>query len=425
MLVRGGRTGSRRTVSAADTILPGAWPEDRTKLTDRLREARERHAMPSRARVVAWGEESSIEPLVAAGFDVVSVLSPAQALARVVRARQVSAPAGTAIAAVSLNTHGAAIVIVAGTEVIHSRSFEWPLGAPFTGARPELLDRYLLVSQLAPQLQHAIGLVRPVYGVAVTSIVACGNLPGLRSLAMLLIQEMDFEVETLDSADLLEPGAAAGFGESAATLQLAAAVASSGEQRVPVHTEAAATSDDRERDDHTSSSPWMRLSIVTGLQHAAAVAALVFCATWSMLQMTGSSPAVAVFPDGRPAAAVEGLVVAVPPLPELRVEATTGRSSVESSNPVIQPPAVPPTRQRPRATAEAGTPLPSVDGVLITGTQRLAIVGGLVVSPGDAIGTRAVARIERDGVVLREPSGRETYVAIRTRNSRPPVREKL
>ncbi len=91
--------------------------------------------MPSRARVVAWGEESSIEPLVAAGFEVVSVLSPAQALARVVRARQANAAAGTAIAAVSLNTHGAAIVIVAGTEVIHSRSFEWPLGTPFTGAR--------------------------------------------------------------------------------------------------------------------------------------------------------------------------------------------------------------------------------------------------------------------------------------------------
>jgi len=195
-------------VSAAEAILPGVWPEDRGALTDRLREARERHGMPSRARVVAWGEESSIEPLVAAGFEVVSVLSPAQALARVVRARQATAPAGTAIAAVSLNTHGAAIVIVAGTEVIHSRSFEWPLGAPFTGARTELLDRYLLVSQLAPQLQHAIALVRPVYGVAVTSIVACGNLPGLRSVAMLLIQEMDFEVETLDSADLLDVGIA-------------------------------------------------------------------------------------------------------------------------------------------------------------------------------------------------------------------------
>ena len=239
---------------------------------------------------------------------------------------------------------------------------------------------------------------------------------------MLLIQEMDFEVETLDSADLLDSSLSATFGESAATLQLAAAVASPGEQRVPLHTEAAGTSEGDERHDHTS---WMRFSIVTGLQHAAAVAALVFCATWSVLQMTESLPAVAVFRDGRTSSPVEGFVVAVPSPPELRAEATTGRSTVEAVNPPVPAPGASPTRQRQRAAPEPGTPLPSVDGVLITGTQRLAIVGGVVVSPGDAIGARAVARIERDGVVLREPSGRETYVAIRTRNPRPPVREKL
>ncbi len=169
----------------------------------------------------------------------------------------------------------------------------------------------------------------------------------------------------------------------------------------------------------------MRLSIVTGLQHAAAVAALVLCATWSVLQMTGTAPAVAVFRDGQTNGPVEELVVAVPPLPELRAEATSGRSTVENGTPARPADDASPMRLPQRAAPEPATPLPSVDGVLITGTQRLAIVGGVVVSPGDAIGARAVARIERDGVVLREPSGRETYVAIRTRNSRPPVREKL
>ena len=70
----------------------------------------------------------------------------------------------------------------------------------------------------------------------VTSVVACGNLPDLRSLAMLLIEEMDIEVETLDSTELLDPGVTPGtFADSVASLQLAAAVASSGENRVPVH----------------------------------------------------------------------------------------------------------------------------------------------------------------------------------------------
>ena len=220
VLVRGGRAGSQQTVSAASTLLLSA-SGDRQSRVHRLREARERGDFPSRARVVAWGSGSATAPndiaalaaLAEAGFEIGLVLSPAQALGRMVRARSTYASTGTAVAALSLNNHGAAIAIVAGAEVICSRVFEWPLGAPFEGERSALLDRYLLVSQLAPQLQHVIDLVRPVNGVTVTSVLVSGNLPDLRSLAMLLIEEMDIEVETLDSAELLEPGAADAFGE--------------------------------------------------------------------------------------------------------------------------------------------------------------------------------------------------------------------
>jgi hypothetical protein len=52
---------------------------------------------------------------------------------------------------------------------------------------------------------------------------------------------------------------------------------------------------------------------------------------------------------------------------------------------------------------------------MIAGERRLAIVDGLVVAPGDRIGGRSIARIERDGVMLREPSGREVFVAVRPR----------
>jgi hypothetical protein len=123
VLVRGGRLGSHRTVSAASVFMPFRWPGVSHALVDWLREARQRCDLSSRARVVAWGDRASLSPLVEAGFEVASVLSPAQALARVVRARQVNAPAGTAVAALSLNSHGAAIAIVAGVEVIQSRVF--------------------------------------------------------------------------------------------------------------------------------------------------------------------------------------------------------------------------------------------------------------------------------------------------------------
>ena len=88
------------------------------ELVERLGEARTREGLSSRARVVSWChghapaaasspaavamDEAALAPLIEAGFEIVSVLSPAQALARVVRARQVGAPAGTAVAALSL-----------------------------------------------------------------------------------------------------------------------------------------------------------------------------------------------------------------------------------------------------------------------------------------------------------------------------------
>ena len=413
VLVRGGRPGSHRTVSAASAIVPAGWPEDRHALVERLREFRQRDDLSSRARVVAWGPESALAPLTDAGFEIVSVLSPAQALARVVRARQVGAPEGTAIAALSLNSHGAAIAIVAGTEIIHSRVFDWPLGIPFRGARSELLDRYLLVTQIAPQLHHAIDFVRPVYGATVTSVVACGNLPNLRSLAMLLIEEMDLEVETLDSADLLEPGVAPGtLTDAVASLQLAAAVASSGENRVPVHADSEPLPEARPAaEEHGSKRvrpPALSVSKGPGtrLQSLAALAALVFCMAWSFTQVFGSSPAVPILHGG-----IEPIVAAaVAALPEPRAEATAGRTDV------VPEPSPAPTsrRKRPRSPV---FPLPSVDGIMISGAQRLAIVGGDVVAEGDSVGPRLVARIERDGVVLREASGREIFVAIRPQKS--------
>ena len=331
-------------------------------------------------------------------------------------------PKGTAIAALSLNSHGAAIAIVAGTEIIHSRVFDWPLGAPFGGARSELLDRYLLVTQIAPQLQHAIDFVRPVYGATVTSVVACGNLPNLRSLAMLLIEEMDLEVETLDSAELLEPGVAPGtLTDAVASLQLAAAVASSGENRVPVHADSEPLPEARPAaEEHGSKRVGPAPSLSKGpapssskgpgtrLQGLAALAALVFCTAWSFTQVFGSSPAVPILPGG-----IEPIVAAaVAALPELRAEATSGRTDV------VPEPSPAPTSGHKRPSPPP-FPLPSVDGIMISGSQRLAIVGGDIVAAGDSVGPRLVARIERDGVVLREPSGREIFVPIRPRN--PPT----
>ena len=425
VLVRGGHAGSQQAVSTVCTlVLPASG--DRQSRVHSLRKAREGGDFPSRARVVAWGfgsataanDVAALAALAEAGFEIGLVLSPAQALGRMVRARSLMAPTGTAVAALSLNTHGAALAIVAGTEVICSRAFDWPLGTPFGAERSALLDRYLLVSQLAPQLQHVIDLVRPVNGVTVTSVLVSGNLPDLRSLAMLLIEEMDIEVETLDSADLLEPGAADAFGDSVPSLQLAAAVASSGEPRVPVHLQGEVVADLEAAPEEPQAKPvwpWSRL------QSAAALVVLAFSLTWSLTQVVGSSPALRVFPAGIEQVLVADVKPTEPPpepaLPALElaeraldVQATTGRAEDVVHRAAIG--------RRPVAARER-PPIPSVDGIMIAGSRRLAIVDGTVVAAGDAVGVRAIARIERDGVVLREPSGREIYVAVRPR--KPPT----
>jgi hypothetical protein len=272
------------------------------------------------------------------------------------------------------------------------------------------LERYLLISQVAPELQHLIDLVRPVHGVTVTSVVACGNLPNLRSLSMLLIEEMDLEVETLDSVELLEPQDASRLADLVPTLQLAALAATP-------RAEASAISDHRPRSGSV-------------LATFASLAAMVLLGTWTALAVAGSSPASPFFRGGLEVASVER-----PPVPDIQAEGTIGRidggtrgsdlgtretgaDSPESLRPerrLFSPVAFRAPNSEPRAPV-----LPAVTGVLIAGDHRIAIVGGLVVSEGDSIRSLIVRRIDREGVVLQDPAGREIRVAIRIR--KPPPR---
>jgi hypothetical protein len=263
------------------------------------------------------------------------------------------------------------------------------------------------VSQLAPHLQHLIDLVRPVYGVKVTSAVACGTVPDLRSLMMLLIDEIDLEVETLDSIDLLlQPPAAGGrLGDVAAALQLASAAATFGDPSVHgVRTRPGSMSQPR--------SP-VAYAARRGSQALLAAAAVALCVTWSVLEVSGTSPATPAF-----SARTEAMA-AIPPVPDLPTEATIGRTGERGRISQAQPEPEEPLRTEPLAVrprlAPAATPLPQVSGVMISGNRRLAIVAGEVVEPGDRVEERTVLRIERDGVVFREPSGREVAVPIRAR----------
>jgi hypothetical protein len=73
-------------------------------------------------------------------------------------------------------------------------------------------------------------------------------------------------------------------------------------------------------------------------------------------------------------------------------------------------PSVPGNRQVPLKD-----PLPRVDSILIDQDRRLAIVDGAIVTVGDAVGPRVVMQIERNAVILREPSGLVVRVTMRAK----------
>jgi hypothetical protein len=329
VLVRTGRRGLRTTVAGARAIARTEWSEDREGLTGALRKARQAHSMPTRARVVAWetstsqldldvAELSQLNPVLMAGFEIEAILSPAEALADLVRARPIDTTS-SAVAAVSMNARGAAIAIVSKGELISSRTFNWPLGPPLR-LRAELLERYLLVAQLAPQLQHLIELVRPVYGACVSSVLVSGTVPSLRSLSMLLIEELDIEVETLDSVDLLEPNLSF-LVEAVAGLQLAAAAATE-----PVAGIVAGKVPATFPDNVTAA--YERRVSGRGTSTLSALA-FALVAAWSYLQLSGVARAVPLFSprDAQvlAAAKADADALSAPAVPDLRIEATMGR----------------------------------------------------------------------------------------------------
>ena len=201
--------GDRVELSAVRGLKAEDW-NGQQPLAQNLAEARRTARLPRTARVVAWGLHESasaadpltrtlVAPLREAGFEVETVVSPAQALALLARRRPRPAGRGGTIW-LALNREAAAIAIVDAGELLYSREFTWHY-RPAASVKDELLQRYSLVAHLAPEVRHGLDIVRAQRDVMVGSVVTCGDLPDLRSLTMPLIEELDIEVETLDTLE--------------------------------------------------------------------------------------------------------------------------------------------------------------------------------------------------------------------------------
>jgi hypothetical protein len=431
VLVRARTRGAVIEVSALHQIEPATWPAHDSALAETLRQLRHAKRFPRRARLVAWGltaqaqgrdpvARSLLEPFAAAGFRVERVLTPPEALAEIARTR--SRGRGVAVAWLAVNVRGAAVAIVRDGELLYGRTVDWQhVGEP-RGPRAELLQRYSLVAHLAPEVRRGTAQARSTHGAIVEAAVICGDMPDLRSLTMPLIEELDLEVETLDSTDgLLASGRALSdrFTESAPAIRVATAAAT---MRPP-----------RDR----------RTSRVGPIGRIAAAAAIVAPLGWvgysywidrdtqlanppmgqtsrnAPLPGRGAPPVSPPAPRGTSSRPAPTQVQAPSRSP---ASATPSESLAKpAATTAVEPPPVERTVDPAIARADIPerkpvplkAPLPSVESILVAPDRRLARIDGRIVTVGDQIGPRVVAGIERDAVVLQEPSGHQIRVTIR------------
>jgi len=406
VLVKARRRDTAIEVTALRLFDPADWSDDPALQALRLNDARRELRLPRRATVVAWDQapstsHDSVETtLTAAGFTVETVLSPVDALALVAWSRS-SRYTDAAVAWLSIDHHGAAIAVVRNTDILYSREFSWRIQASEQRVQAHLLRRYLYVAQLTPELRRAIQIVQQQFGTTIQSAVACGNVPDLRTLTMPLIRELDIEIETLDSMDGFQASGPVltEVAQNAPSIQLAGAAAGYGETSTKGR-----------------SARW--LAGAAGLMLATGAAWWAFT-VWAAPSRSS---------DARPASEPPAVSArAAQPSGTAGNDAAPRKSSDAERETAPTRAPVPPPRPQPSMGVtgsdrpEGGSqslddPLPSVGGVLISADRRLAVVDGAVVGVGDRVGTRIVAQIDLDAVVLREPSGRQVRVPIRTKN---------
>jgi hypothetical protein len=431
--VRPGADGVR--VSAVQGLNDGDWDSGQT-LTDSLRDLRRTGQYPRRARVVAWGAEggpaepltqAAIAPLVAAGFTVEAVFSPARALLALATARP-AAPSRGGEVWLALNRTAAAMAIVEGGRLLFSRVFDWNY-RPAATVREELLQRYSLVAHLAPEIRHALEVVRQEHGAPVTAIVTCGDLPDLRSLTMPLIEELDMEVETLDTLDGISlEGSVAGIAaDRAPALRLACAAAATAraERLEPRRLAAIAAALVI-----FLLGGWLLAGYLRGTrsEDSPAAAAAPAATVPQAGDRTREAPQQAPVPATAAGSAAAVSAPPSPPVPEprgpraaeagdgTRPAATMGRRETNVPGPVQGNEAPPRRVARPASQVERAPlrdALPVVNSILVAPDRRLAVANGEIVREGDAIGRRVLVRIEPGALVLREPSGLEVRVPIR------------
>jgi hypothetical protein len=332
-----------------------------------------------------------LEALVSAGFRIDRAVTPCNALSALARVRLPKTE--NAVIWLAVDRAGVALIAMRTGELMYSHAFDWDPSVGATGSQAHLLHRYLLVSHLAPEIRRAMAAVEEK-GRKVDAIVTCGTLNDLRSLTMPLTEELDLEVETLDSIDGLT---ANGFSEErlsemAAALRIACAGAIARPSRLKGGTPVIAT----------PSSAWKVAALaLIGILVAAAAYFVVSRLLKPRTQPPRVSIGSAVPEPVAPKPAPQAIPTPPPATTDPATPATPAPTAGRAAGPLL-PPA--PRADKPRAEPPK-EPLPYVNTIIVSATRRFATVDGEIVEVGDKVGKRVIVGIEPHYVIFREPSG--------------------
>jgi len=180
--------------------LKGAGIETRGVLSDVTPAGDGKDRSPRLPVVVALAAAApmtvALEPLRNAGIRVQSVLTPAAALTSIARTRREFAVPGSIEAYVALDKTATCIALVRDGALITARELSWGYVDDIGHTEPRRLDD--ITRRLADELSEFFGAIGASPS-AVGQICVCGPLPELRSMTARLTQQLDVEVEALDS----------------------------------------------------------------------------------------------------------------------------------------------------------------------------------------------------------------------------------
>lgn len=373
--------GSRATIdlAAGDATLDEAGPRRDVSLT------------AASAIEIAY----RIEPLTSAGFSVVRVITPAMALASIACSRPDSVP-GVASMYVAVAPHAAAIAIVRDRMLLVAREL------PFGHASDEAADEPPFDVRLVSDLRRSQQFFRQTFRATLDTMVMCGDVERLRSLAASIGTALNVPVQTLDALAGIDaaavPEPASEFRDAVSALRLAIAA---GAEPAPftnlLQTEPA--------------TPRRAAHVVPVAATAAAVLVLAIALWFAFLRPM--SPRVPVRDsvsrqEPRQSASDTGDgshgPTAGPPAAALPVEA-----------PPIQPPV---------SASRLSTPLPRrnivVNSILYSPSRRLAIINGRIARAGDDVGDVRVVAIERRAVVVDSADGVQHRIELGPATRRAP-----